>query len=71
MKNQFRTNEKYCQTPNHCPVSDCQSEEIEGGSVSIEGQIAVQEVSCSACHCVWEDIYNLSSYRVLENPESH
>lgn len=64
------TNEEYIngKHANCCPITSCQSTMIEGGSISIEGKIAVQEVSCSQCEAVWEDTYTLSSFELTEEP---
>ena len=40
-----------------CPF--CKSEEIEGGSLEVDGNHAWQEVICSACDAAWRDIYRL------------
>jgi hypothetical protein len=44
--------------PNCCPK--CAGDEIEGGSVTIEGQNAVQSCWCSSCDAAWTDIYALT-----------
>lgn len=48
--------------PNLCP--SCGSDEIEGGSVSIEGKKAIQECSCLNCESQWKDTYSLSDVTV-------
>ncbi|MGR5347467.1 hypothetical protein [Vibrio mediterranei] len=48
---------------NLCPV--CQSAEIEGKSVDIEGKTAVQQCFCHDCEATWEDTYQLSGVRVF------
>jgi len=40
-----------------CPY--CQSDHIEGGGVSVDGDYAWQEVRCVDCNKAWEDIYKL------------
>ena len=40
-----------------CPY--CESSQIEGGSIEIDGQQAWQKVSCLDCEKDWDDIYNL------------
>lgn len=63
----FKSQERYRESDsNRCPSMDCGVSDIEGGSIEIEGRFAVQEVSCLACGCVWNDTYALSSYEVTE-----
>lgn len=50
--------------PNLCPC--CGSDEIEGGTVSIQGKKAVQECSCMTCESQWEDTYSLTDVTVYE-----
>lgn len=49
-----------------CPNKDCQSTEIVGGGVNIDGIYATQAVTCSDCDTEWEDTYTLSSFEVSE-----
>ena len=42
----------------HCPY--CDSDNIEGGQVDVEGNRAFQAVRCLACDRHWEDEYVLS-----------
>mgnify|MGYP001419004486 CR=1 FL=1 len=42
----------------HCPI--CGSDEIEGGSVEIDGKICWQSVHCIDCMAEWDDIYELT-----------
>jgi transposase-like protein len=42
---------------NLCPF--CKSTDISGGQIEIDGRIAWQEVSCSACGKNWNDLYKL------------
>ena len=49
-----------------CPF--CLSDEIEGGSVTIDGRYATQEVACSACGGVWHSYYILTGYCVVVDP---
>ena len=48
----------------HCPY--CKSENIEGGSVDIEGNEAFQEVTCNDCESVWQDVFTLTD--ALDGP---
>lgn len=43
-----------------CP--HCQSQDIEGGFVDIDGNQAYQEVGCQACHAQWRDVYRFSTF---------
>lgn len=40
-----------------CPY--CHSDDITGGGVQIEGNKAIQEVTCNSCYSTWEDRYQL------------
>lgn len=50
-----------------CPV--CQSENLSGTEVEIEGHLAFQEVMCLDCNAGWNDVYKLDSYSALEEAE--
>ena len=39
----------------------CSSDNIEGGSIDIEGKQATQEIRCLVCDSSWCDIYNLTT----------
>ena len=66
-KKSLKPNSEYIQGPfNCCPDPECKSDVLEGGSVQIEGNKAIQEVSCVTCNLVWEDTYTLSSYKAFE-----
>lgn len=60
----MKTNEEYLKNPGHCPF--CNSYQIEGESVEIDGAEAWQEVSCQACEASWTDTYKLTSFEPLE-----
>ena len=62
--------EKYLEKPNCCPSKACQSTDIDGGSITVEGQTAWQKVSCNECDAVWNDVFTLTSYEVTEQPEA-
>ncbi len=38
-----------------CPL--CQSVQIEGGPVEVDGDMTEQTVSCLACHATWQEQY--------------
>jgi hypothetical protein len=40
----------------------CESQDIEGGEVTIEDGLAFQEITCAACHATWTDVYHLKMY---------
>lgn len=44
-----------------CPF--CLSERIDGGSVSIEGGQACQDVACNDCDQEWTDVYDLRGWQ--------
>lgn len=48
----------------HCPY--CGSEQIEGGSISVEGGCCWQKVWCNACGAEWDDIYHLARIELVE-----
>lgn len=50
--------EAYLKNPGKCPF--CQSRDIDGGFVEIDGKSAWQKVSCNNCEKEWNDIYTLS-----------
>lgn len=46
-----------------CPV--CGSDQVEGGSIAIDGPCASQGVVCNDCNAEWTDVYQLSGYSDL------
>ena len=48
---------------NHCP--DCDSDEIEGKSITIEANQASQDVYCQNCGLEWTDFYVLDGYQAI------
>lgn len=50
----------------HCPC--CGSRDIEGGQCDVRCGAIEQEITCSACHAVWVDVYALVSYELTLNP---
>lgn len=44
----------------------CESSDISGGQVEIDGMVAWQEVDCAACGAEWQDIYRLTDVKVNE-----
>lgn len=64
MSNDVMNNEEYvAKAGNVCPA--CGSDDIEGGSIDVEGKIAKQEVSCNNCDAEWSDNYMLCGYSDL------
>lgn len=55
-----KTDEEYVEAPGECPF--CESTNIEGGSIDIEGDICVQPIHCMNCDGQWNDIYRLIGY---------
>ena len=45
---------------NKCPY--CHSEEIEGGSIEIDSNVATQEVWCHDCDEHWNDFYDFAGF---------
>lgn len=45
---------------NVCP--NCESCDIEGGSVEIDGSEAWQKVHCHECEFAWIDVYQLTGF---------
>ena len=62
----MKSQAEYIKTPNTCP--NCGSHNIEGQSVEIIDDTAIQEVVCLDCEAVWEDIYKLTGYELTECP---
>ena len=54
----------YLKDSSKCPF--CQSEQIEGGPVEIDGDTAWQKVSCLDCDKQWADIYRLADVEEVE-----
>ena len=42
-----------------CPNPDCGSDDIEGGTARIEGNVSYQNCWCWKCHTSWVDKYQL------------
>ena len=62
----LKTQEQYLKEVSKCPNKDCNSTDIDGGSITVEGRQAWQQVSCNECDTVWNDVYTLTSYEVSE-----
>jgi len=58
----WKSNEDYIKESSLCPR--CNSCEIVGHSVDIEGGSASQRVGCNECDAVWYDVYQLIGYQV-------
>lgn len=66
--NKTMTQEEYKEKlGNVCP--QCQSHDIEGEGVDVDGNQAHQEVSCSNCFAVWVDTYTLSYFNLVDEGE--
>ena len=48
----------------NCPV--CQSTQLGGSSVDIDGGVASQDVYCKTCGASWNDTYTLTGYTNLD-----
>lgn len=49
---------EYLRNSSKCPK--CKSDQIEGGSIEIEGNTAFQNVQCLDCDFDWNDLYTLT-----------
>lgn len=60
------TQEEYVKKPkaNCCPVKNCQSDDVEGGTVSIIEKSAFQDVTCNTCGATWNDEYRLHNFQI-------
>jgi len=64
MQKQPLTDEEYvAKGGGVCPV--CGSDQVEGGSIDVDGPSAAQSVSCNDCNAEWKDIYQLTGYADL------
>lgn len=43
---------------NRCPF--CESADISGGHISIDGKVVWQEIWCNECNEDWRDVYTLA-----------
>jgi len=55
-----KTDREYVKSSNHCPF--CDSEQIEGESLDVNGNEAWQPISCIECGRRWLDIYTLIGF---------
>lgn len=55
-----RTDAEYIDRPNHCPF--CDTDQLEGDGVEIDGRNAYQEIRCLKCDKSWTDYYVLIGY---------
>lgn len=60
---------EYISSPVHCP--NCQSQNIEGGSVEIDEGTATQDIRCLDCDSSWTDHYTISHISNLEGGEEN
>lgn len=44
----------------YCP--QCESNDLEGGTLQLHGVEVHQKVNCNDCDAWWEDVYRLSGY---------
>lgn len=56
----MKTNDEYIKNHYHCPV--CNSDQIEGAEINIEGIFAEQEITCVDCNSAWLDVYTLTKF---------
>lgn len=60
----MKTQAEYLRRPTRCPA--CDSFDIEGQSVEVDGSAVYQEVDCHTCGVTWQDRYVLAAYLLLE-----
>lgn len=58
----MKSGAQYVKEAGCCPR--CDSDQIEGGSIDVEGPVAWQRISCTACGLDYQDTYTLSGYLV-------
>ncbi|MDH2290015.1 hypothetical protein QD172_01955 [Cobetia sp. 10Alg 146] len=61
------TRARYLADPNLCPF--CESNDLEGGSVSIDDRHARQAITCLHCYAIWVDQYHLSDITDIDIPK--
>jgi len=49
-----------------CLNPECDGTDFEGGSIKIDGPIAVQSITCNKCGSSWSDIYKLQGVDDVE-----
>ena len=59
----MKTQAEYLASLSHCPF--CDSDQIEGGFLEMDGSSAWQPVVCNDCGKGWNDIYNLVGYEEI------
>jgi transcription elongation factor Elf1 len=47
-----------------CPI--CNSGDVSGSNIQIDGGIAWQEIDCGNCNASWRDYYKLAGYENLQ-----
>jgi hypothetical protein len=52
-----------------CLNPKCDSGNIEGGDIQMDGMMAWQEITCLDCGVAWDDVYELQSVEVTHIPE--
>ena len=62
-----RTNEEFVASGGLCPF--CGSDEVEGDSFDVEGDIVHQESCCNACDSEWSAGYKLHDYVTVNNTQ--
>ena len=68
MSKQPLTDAEYVATlGTNCPV--CQSTQLEGSSVDIDGGGASQDIYCKTCGASWTDTYTRTGYTNLDTSE--
>jgi len=51
----------------HCPFPNCKNDYcIEGDGFEVDGDVATQDCTCTACGGSWQDIYFLKNAQNLE-----
>lgn len=57
----------YLKTPSKCPY--CGSENLDCGTMQVDGKDAWQSVECNDCHAQWRDVYKLADVESVALPD--
>ena len=61
----MKTQKEYLKAYAHCPA--CNSDQIEGYSIDIDGNECSQDITCLSCWSTWTDVYTLTGYANLQS----
>ena len=60
---------RYLNHSSACPI--CESGDVSGGSMDMDGDSAWQSVTCMSCGAEWDDIYKLNSVEIESYPTNY